>query len=309
MIICNGDKVSIYNLKSMMKHKAGNIVEYHVNLVDEVIDVKCDYDTGRKKDYGKYNSIVSKIQQYVLRNYYKHSREEERLIRHMTDKTSLSFLDEIQYVGLLYVDTIETKTSLEMPKQVVTNYNDQDIRDDYERMRRIFSESSLSPMNRDERNLHWNEYDPDLSQKLPYLSYLQLLGLFIRPEHKILICEENIERLLKEMKQYRKDIDISLDKAIELILLHEFGHSVFQYVGNSPIEPIMNETRANYFASTIMDGRHDPFIKELTSIQPFIYRFPILSILYMVVSSYRGNNDYQDTIREYNDMVGALYGV
>ena len=92
----------------------------------------------------------------------------------------------------------------------------------------------------------------------------------------ILICPEIIQEFCDECFKEFKECDIK--DIFELytiifnkVLVHEVGHSVFDYINDSE-----NEGRANYFASLTFDGTFDKIIQKMTEIQRGSYKGPKL---------------------------------
>lgn len=92
----------------------------------------------------------------------------------------------------------------------------------------------------------------------------------------ILICPEIIQEFCVECFKEFKECDIK--DIFELytiifnkVLVHEVGHSVFDYINDSE-----NEGRANYFASLTFDGTFDKIIQKMTEIQRGSYKGPKL---------------------------------
>ena len=92
----------------------------------------------------------------------------------------------------------------------------------------------------------------------------------------ILICPEIIQEFCVECFKEFKECDIK--DIFELytiifnkVLVHEVGHSVFDYINDSE-----NEGRANYFASLTFDGTFDKIIQKMTEIQRESYKGPKL---------------------------------
>ena len=97
-----------------------------------------------------------------------------------------------------------------------------------------------------------------------------------RSKNFILICPEIIQEFCIE--NYRKFEKCSIEDIFELytiifnkVLVHEIGHSVFEYINDAD-----NESRANYFASLTFDGTFDKIIKIMTDIQKGSYKNPKL---------------------------------
>ena len=143
-------------------------------------------------------------------------------------------------------------------------------------------------------------------------SALELMGCYAKNEKTIYICEENIEKTMDLLEVY--DEWFGKDETGEykhfkefkdLVILHEIGHSIFQY-NSDPFSSITNERQANYFSSLMTDGKYDAHIKCLTLFQPFIYRFPLLSLQYTI---YLENDEYNyDQLSDnYYQKVGELY--
>ena len=92
----------------------------------------------------------------------------------------------------------------------------------------------------------------------------------------ILICPEIIQEFCVECFKEFKECDIK--DIFELytiifnkVLVHEVGHSVFDYINDSE-----SEGRANYFASLTFDGTFDKIIQKMTEIQRGSYKGPKL---------------------------------
>ena len=139
------------------------------------------------------------------------------------------------------------------------------------------------------------------------------MGCFIRNWRAIYLCPENIEKAYNNLKGSLK---VKYDSFVELVLLHEFGHSVFQLVGKNPREPILNETRANYFASHMTDGLYDKDIYAITRFQSLTYQFPYLSMPFMMTKTmtsywarFHSGVHYDDVLSAYYKKVGILYGL
>ncbi len=88
----------------------------------------------------------------------------------------------------------------------------------------------------------------------------------------ILICPELINEFCEKYFDRFKIYDISDITQLKVIilnkvLLHEIGHSVFDYIYDSK-----GEKRANYFASITFNGTFDNIIKEQTEIQAEVFK-------------------------------------
>ena len=93
----------------------------------------------------------------------------------------------------------------------------------------------------------------------------------------ILICPEIIQEFciecFKEFKECGvRDIFELYTIIFNKVLVHEIGHSVFDYINNDPED----ERRANYFASLTFDGTFDRIIQKMTEIQRESYKGPKL---------------------------------
>ena len=92
----------------------------------------------------------------------------------------------------------------------------------------------------------------------------------------ILICPEIIQEFciecFKEFKECGvRDIFELYTIIFNKVLVHEIGHSVFDYINDSK-----DEKRANYFVSLTFDGTFDKIIQKMTEIQGGKYKSPKL---------------------------------
>jgi hypothetical protein len=92
----------------------------------------------------------------------------------------------------------------------------------------------------------------------------------------ILICPEIIQEIcVKYFSNFEecgiRDIFELYSIIFNLVLTHEIGHGVFDYIYD-----YTNERRANYFTSLTFDGTFDKIIKNKTDIQGGAYKNPIL---------------------------------
>ena len=93
----------------------------------------------------------------------------------------------------------------------------------------------------------------------------------------IIICPEIIQEFcVKYFEEFERcdinDIFELYTIIFNLVLVHEIGHGVFEYI----VGFHNDETNANYFASLVFDGTFDKIIKKKTDIQDGAYKNPIL---------------------------------
>ena len=220
----------------------------------------------------------------------------------------------------MYVEKIEIKSSDEMYNIVLklkSRFLDEDTKKEYRHeednpfgiFKRNYQDNALM------RDDWWirkdinNKNDPfQITEAKPTI--VELLGCFVKEEHAIYICDKNIKKTTKMISK-DKWFENEIKTFTKLVVLHEIGHSVFQYIGFDNKQPIINETRANYFSSLMTYGEFDYYINEFTSYQPFEYHFPFLSLHYMIYERrYMTTNPYLDTINCYNKvLIGDIYGL
>lgn len=267
-----------------------------------------------KQYYEGYGDILNNCIDRIIASYQRHKTYD--LCYDDSSINERAFVDEIHLVGVLYIDTIKLVDEYTMKEYVAGNkqkITDENIINDYMRIER--SNGRLPKIDRQEiekSHPDWwvNDNNDVPRQKFPStLSAVESMGVFIKKDHKICICLKNIEKCSKRLQKCEEcDCDSSLLES--LVVLHEIGHSVFQFVGQEPtIEPILNETRANYFSSLMTDGYFDDTIYALTKYQPFMYKFPYLSFQFEIYKSKSTLGDkYSILLDDYKDEVGELYG-
>ena len=301
----------IYTLDISLVNKLlkKNKFTYEVNLEDEIIEIEFT-DEVRNNDYGDYCSIFYGTLNQIIGQHSLHKFEKSK-IKFRKNSISLSFLDEIHFVGTLFIDRINS-ISKERMYGISSNMNnrllsDETIKKEYDDTRSLESEIPLINKQDNIDDDWWmNPNDDGATQTFKAKkTFIELLGLFIKEEHTVYICENNINRTITELSSHDPWYSANKEVFTELIVLHEIGHSVFQYIGFYS-EPIKNETRAYYYSSFITNGLYDDKIYYLTTFQPYIYRFPYLSFGYMH-NLYFERSEYRIELDDYFRMVGVLY--
>jgi len=267
----------------------------------------------RDNEYGDFQKIIEKYLFQTCELFSMHKRERQS-ININEKRVPLWFLDEIHFIGITFVENVKSMSKKEMPtilEKIDLQLDETNIKEEYDNMKRI--DSSIPFISIDDNGFvndtWWMKENTFPSQTFKSKkTFIELMGLFVRKEHTIYICEENIKRTMKGLVSFDSWFSSKNEKKfIELILLHEIGHSVFQYIGFSPsVESIKNETRANYFSSLVTHGNFDDKIYLLTIFQPFIYRFPYLSFQFMN-NRYFLKTEYSQLLKDYFKMVGVLY--
>ncbi len=311
------EKIKNISMRKYMKY-IDNFASFEytskdINFEKEIITIHLE-DTINKRKYGRYKTIIRNCIQQVCESFGMHKRENAKM--NFDDKSiSLSFIDEIHFIGILYIENIKSvsKTKMYEHSESIKSQSEEDIIKEYKIMKEINSLIPFIPI--EDNNINVNTWWMRTENNFPSQSfdskksYIELMGLFVKKEHLICICNENLKKTFNGLKSF--DSWFSSDnekKFIELIVLHEIGHSVFQYVGFYPsVDLIKNETRANYFSSLITHGNYDDKIYLLTIFQPFIYKFPYLSFQFMN-NKYFSKTEYSKLLKDYYRMVGVLYG-
>ena len=302
-------KIYTLDISLVNKFLKKNKFTYRVNLEEEIIEIEFSDDI-RCNDYGDYCSIFYGSLNQIIGHHSLHMYEKTK-IKFKKNNISLSFLDEIHFVGTLFIDRINS-ISKERMYAISLNTNnriisDEIIKKEYDDTRRLESNNPLINKQDNIDDDWWMNPNSDGATQTfkARKTFIELLGLFVKEEHAIYICENNISRTITELSSHDPWFSENINIFTELVVLHEIGHSVFQYNGFST-EPIKNETRANYYSSFITNGLYDDKIYHLTTFQPFIYRFPYLSFGYMHNLHFE-RSEYRIELDDYFRMVGVLY--
>ncbi len=281
--------------------KSLNRFEYVVDFTSEKIYVE-EKKEKRKDEYDCCKSLIVECLNKTCEDYCIHKKNDE----------SRMFYDEIHFVGIIYIDCIKKLSKEDMYKanlEIKSNlYDDGDTKKDYRMIIERNSNSQVPFIKVSDDETWWINDDGFLPrqsiEETP--SFIELMGCFSREERAIYLCDENINTTLKGLESYDGWFKYYKKHFKKLIVLHEIGHSIFQFTKKKPKEPILDETRANYFASYHTNGRYDDKIYLLTCFQPFIYKFPFLSFDYMIKKT-KTIGYYKLLKRDYYRKVDELY--
>lgn len=122
----------------------------------------------------------------------------------------------------------------------------------------------------------------------------------IRFSREVWICYELIEIMYDELESYCSN-DFTVLDFVKKVLFHEFGHATFDidcfYIdriyGSENKRRILNEKRANFYASYIFHGRFDKEIMIITKFQPPEYHNPTL-----ISQRYSNAKNYPSKLKE-----------
>ncbi len=312
------DRIEDLSKESCIKkiYDLGRFEYDKVDFIKKTITIRITTE-NRENKYGEYDYIISNYLKQSCELFSMHKREKTTVNFFGFRETPLYFLDEIHFVGMAFIECIKSVKREEMLEcfNKSKNINDSKkesemIVSDYRRISDFETQPSvkLPIIGKNKRNdTWWFEDQDEMKQEFEVKpTMVELMGCFVKKEHSIYICKENIKSMSELLERrddwYKRNLNIF----IELIVLHEMGHSVFQYVGIEYFEPIMNETRANYFSSFTTHGLYDDKIDYLTKFQPFVYHFPYLSFAYMI-SKLKFGGKYTKLLEDYYRMVGVLY--
>lgn len=154
-----------------------------------------------------------------------------------------------------------------------------------------------------------------------YINENILLGESLSKGNWIFICPENIksfsDNLLsclnfkyrgKYYTYFGKSNEKMLDQfVLKKVLLHELGHLVFRKSNETTDKEILNETRANWFSSILMNESERYLLRIITALQPYRYQklLPIPSINF---SSWKeDNNGFSSKFLDYIYDVNMLF--
>ncbi len=154
-----------------------------------------------------------------------------------------------------------------------------------------------------------------------YINENILLGESLSKGNWIFICPENIRSFSDNMLSYLNFkykgkyytyFDKSNEKmlnqfVLKKVLLHELGHLVFRKSNETTDKEILNETRANWFSSILMNDSERYLLRIITAIQPYRYQklLPIPSINF---SSWKeDNNNFYSRFLDYIYDVNLLF--
>jgi len=295
--------------------------DYIVDFDDQKIEIS---PTGNPfvRHFENYGDVIDDCLSRIAYSYTKHLKDDTEILNGIRKKTiKASFLDEIKYVGVMYIKKIKVRNSenmlgtfLESKNLNVTN---NDIRKDYLDLKEFKNSNPFTITDDKEIDNWWTKLDDYSTFQTTNImpTFIELLGSFNKKEHTIYICDDNINKTAEKMNLLKNEIWFSNNDCKsfkKMVVLHEIGHSVFQYIGHNPFEPIGNETRANFFASLMSFGEFDQYIKILSTYQPFIYKFPFLSFAYMInerITKKGLIKDYNELKKLYEEIiVRDIYG-
>lgn len=336
MIVFKNENINYEKLDEKLKKKILSCgpFSYSVDYSKETIEINIiDKSKRYRKRYSIFNDYINLLFSRIISSFAAHKDNCEEIYgKNNSNKLPLYFLDEIHFVGLAYVQSITIVSAKEMKRAYVNErsfkgslyYEEEQIKNEIENSYfGAFKENPFNPF----RDVEIDESDlprpvligkeepiypvtPINTAKHP--TCIQLLGLFVRDKRRILICRELIEKTFKNLSKldpWFKD-ESNLEKFIRLILLHEIGHSVFQYVTFKNrymlLFPCLNETRANYFASLMDEENLSEKIYLLTKFQPMIYRYPLLEFSFELFKIGRMIYSFAEYKKYYKEIVGGL---
>lgn len=272
-----------------------------------------------------FNDIKKHLENLFFYEYIKWKNsgdiifKENYLIK--SEEIPVYFIYFVHLIGIYYIEKIENMSNEEIKKFKINAYDEKTRKSEIvsEYIKLTTDEGNFKFMNRDKKIDQWcfkNDHIGEYSvvQKVNMEpTYIELLGCFVKEEHAVYICEDNIKKTAEKLRIHdnwfdglNTDIGSNYDIFRSLVILHEIGHSIFQY---TPRKLILDETRANYFSSWFTKGKYDYHIDCLTKFQPFIYKFPLLSAQYENIKKSRKNSNYDEELKLYNKKVDKLYEI
>lgn len=275
------DSAKIEDLREILENNRIKIIN-NDNLKSEN-EIKIVYDDEPIEMNEKFNSKVKLIRNKYYRQLLNIINSVNKIILKHEENFTIAQVPDQSHLVTTFV---ESKSYKDMVKMALINYIG------------VYNFDNIFELTKDEI-IELKKY-MQLNNDSDYIT--RLLGMYVNDEckegvlrlleHKIygskldkikecknfiLMCPEIIQEFcIKYFKQFEeecgiKDIFELYTIIFNKVLVHEIGHSVFDYIND-----FENERRANYFASLTFDGTFDKIIQNMTEIQRGSYKVPKL---------------------------------